>query len=311
MYEHKPVLLIETTEMLNIKSDGVYVDGTIGSGGHAGEILKRLDSGKLIGIDRDKRALKIAENNLAEYSDKVTFIKDNFKNIKDIIKKTDIGYIDGAVLDLGFSSIQVDDPSRGFSYKHDGPLDMRMDEESELTAKEIVNEWSERDITRIITEYGEERWSSRIAKFIVEARSKEEICTTTQLVEIIKSAIPASARRTGPHPAKRTFQALRIAVNSELDMLSDAITDFIDIIKPGGRICIISFHSLEDRIVKRTFKKIENPMKYKNTLSVYTSKQEQKLKIITKKPIIPDLIEIDNNPRARSAKLRVGERALT
>ncbi len=311
MGEHKPVLLIETVEMLNIKSDGIYVDGTLGAGGHATEILKRLDGGKLIGIDRDRNALEIAQKNLSDYSDRTVLIKDNFANIKDIIKGLGIDYIDGAVLDLGFSSIQVDDPSRGFSYQHEGPLDMRMDEESDLTAKEIVNEWPENDIAKIISEYGEERWSSRIAKFIADARTREEINTTTQLVEIIKSAIPARARRTGPHPAKRTFQALRITVNSELDVLQDAITDFVDIIKPGGRICIISFHSLEDRIVKQTFKSLENPGIYMQNLPESICKQKQELKLITKKPIIPDLIEIDNNPRARSAKLRVGERVLT
>ncbi|MDI6602137.1 MAG: 16S rRNA (cytosine(1402)-N(4))-methyltransferase RsmH [Thermoanaerobacteraceae bacterium] len=311
MDEHKPVLLMETVELLNVKKDGIYVDGTIGSGGHAMEILKRLENGKLIGIDRDRNAMEIACKNLNNYMDKLVLIKDNFKNIKNIIGELGIDRIDGVVLDLGFSSIQVDDPARGFSYQSEGPLDMRMDEEEILTAKDIVNKWSEKDIAKIISEYGEEKWSSRIAKFIVEAREKQEISTTTQLAEIIKSAIPARARRSGPHPAKRTFQALRIAVNSELNMLHEAILDFVDILKPGGRICIISFHSLEDRIVKQTFKKLENPCICKPDVPVCVCGQKQKLKLITKKPILPDLVEIEKNPRARSARLRVGERVET
>lgn len=308
MEEHKPVLLMETVEMLNVKKDGVYVDGTIGAGGHAAEILKRLEKGKLIGIDRDKTALKIAEQNLSSYINKYILINNNFKNIKEILNGLGIDQVDGVVLDLGFSSIQIDDPQRGFSYQHNGPLDMRMDEENTLTAKQIINYWPEKEIAKIISEYGEEKWASRIAKFIAEARINEEIENTTQLVEIIKSAIPARARRTGPHPAKRTFQALRIAVNSELDKLQEAITDFVDILKPGGRICIISFHSLEDRIVKQTFKKLENPCTCGPELPVCVCGNKQQLKIITKKPILPDLIETDKNPRARSAKLRVGER---
>lgn len=308
MKEHKPVLLIETVELLKVKENGVYVDGTLGAGGHSMEILKRLNGGKLIGIDRDMNAIEIARKNLRDFSNMVTLIKGNFKDIKNILSEVGVDMIDGAVLDLGFSSIQVDDPERGFSYQNDGPLDMRMDKDDDLTAEEIVNTWGEKELAEIISTYGEEKWSSRIAHFIVEARGKRKINTTGQLAEIIKSAIPARARRTGPHPAKRTFQALRIAVNSEIDILSDALKNFVDVLKPGGRICVISFHSLEDRIVKRTFKELENPCVCPPDLPACVCGKEQKLKIITKKPVLPDLMEIENNPRARSARLRVAER---
>jgi len=307
-FKHESVLLNETIEYLKVKPDGVYVDGTLGGGGHSYEILRRLPKGRLIAIDRDMDALYAASMRLKDFNN-VTFVHDNYKNIKNILKNIDIERIDGAILDLGVSSYQLDEVKRGFSYMHDAPLDMRMDKGSALTAEHVVNNYSEDDIARILFDYGEEKWAKRIAKFIVEERKKRSIKTTFQLVDIIKKAVPASKRRTGPHPAKRTFQAIRIEVNDELKGLDSAIDDFIDVMNPNGRIAIITFHSLEDRIVKNMYKKLENPCTCPKNLPCTCGKKPV-IKIITKKPVTPNKEELKTNPRSRSAKLRVAEKLL-
>ncbi|WP_434564303.1 16S rRNA (cytosine(1402)-N(4))-methyltransferase RsmH [Thermoanaerobacterium thermosaccharolyticum] len=307
-FKHESVLLNETIEYLKVKPDGVYVDGTLGGGGHSYEILRRLPRGRLIAIDRDMDALYAASVRLKDFNN-VTYVHDNYKNIKNILKNIDIERIDGAILDLGVSSYQLDEVKRGFSYMHDAPLDMRMDKGSALTAEHVVNNYSEDDIARILFDYGEEKWAKRIAKFIVEERKKRPIKTTFQLVDIIKKAVPASKRRTGPHPAKRTFQAIRIEVNDELKGLDSAIDDFIDVMNPNGRIAIITFHSLEDRIVKNMYKKLENPCTCPKNLPCTCGKKPV-IKIITKKPVTPNKEELKTNPRSRSAKLRVAEKLL-
>lgn len=308
-FSHVPVLLKESVDNLVLKNDGIYVDGTIGGGGHSLEILKRLKGGgRLIGIDRDENALRAAGDRLKEYKDRVTLIHTNFSNIKNVLHENGIDRVDGVLLDLGVSSPQLDDAGRGFSYMQDAPLDMRMDETSSLTAADIVNNYSEEELKDIIYEYGEERWASRIAKFIVNEREKQPIETTWHLVEIIKSAIPAHARREGPHPAKRTFQAIRIAVNRELDEVENAIPEIVDVLSSGGRVCIITFHSLEDRIVKNSYRKLANPCTCPPELPVCICGKKPVIDVITRKPILPDSSEIENNPRARSAKLRVAEK---
>ncbi|MGB9780011.1 16S rRNA (cytosine(1402)-N(4))-methyltransferase RsmH [Caldanaerobacter sp.] len=305
-YLHKSVLLKEAIENLNINPQGIYVDGTLGGGGHSEEILKRLTTGKLIAIDRDEEAILTAKERLKMYEN-VIFIKDNFKNIKEILRGLGIKKIDGVILDLGVSSYQLEEVERGFSYMKDAPLDMRMDKNSPFSAYDVVNKYSEKELERVIREYGEEKWASRIARFIVEERKKGDIKTTSQLVEIIKKAIPASARREGPHPAKRTFQAIRIEVNEELKDLDKALEDMVEVLRGKGRIAVITFHSLEDRIVKNTFKKLENPCTCPPDLPC-TCGKEPMIKIITKKPILPSKEEVEENPRARSAKLRVAEK---
>ncbi|AAM24855.1 16S rRNA (cytosine(1402)-N(4))-methyltransferase RsmH [Caldanaerobacter subterraneus] len=305
-YVHKSVLLKETIEHLNINPEGIYVDGTLGGGGHSEEILKRLTTGKLIAIDRDEEAILAAKERLKDYKN-VIYIKDNFKNIKEILRNLGIEKVDGILLDLGVSSYQLEEVERGFSYMKDAPLDMRMDKTSPFSAYDVVNRYSEKELERVIREYGEEKWASRIAKFIVEERKKGDIKTTSQLVEIIKKAIPASARRTGPHPAKRTFQAIRIEVNEELKDLDRALEDMVEVLRGKGRIAVITFHSLEDRIVKNTFKKLENPCTCPPGLPCTCGKQPV-IKIITKKPILPSKEEVEENPRSRSAKLRVAEK---
>ncbi|MEG6565500.1 16S rRNA (cytosine(1402)-N(4))-methyltransferase RsmH [Thermoanaerobacterium saccharolyticum] len=307
-FKHESVLLQETIEYLEIKPDGIYVDGTLGGGGHSREILRRLDKGKLIAIDRDMDAIKAASIRLKDFNNAM-YIHGNYKDIKDILKKCGIKSIDGALLDLGVSSYQLDEAQRGFSYMHDAPLDMRMDKESDITAEYVVNNYSEDEIAKVISDYGEELWAKRIAKFIVEERRRKPIKTTFELVDIIKKAIPASKRRTGPHPAKRTFQAIRIEVNEELKGLGDAVVDFVDVMNPGGRIAIITFHSLEDRIVKNTYKKLEDPCTCPKNLPCTCGKKPI-IKIVTKKPIVPNEDEIRVNPRSRSAKLRVAEKLL-
>ncbi|MBP2071349.1 16S rRNA (cytosine(1402)-N(4))-methyltransferase RsmH [Thermoanaerobacterium butyriciformans] len=307
-FKHESVLLNETIEYLKVKPDGVYVDGTLGGGGHSYEILRRLSTGRLIAIDRDMDAINAASVRLKDFNN-VTYVHDNYKNIKNILKNLGIERIDGAVLDLGVSSYQLDEVRRGFSYMHDAPLDMRMDKKSALTAEHVVNNYSEDDIAKILYDYGEEKWAKRIAKFIVEERKKRPIKTTFQLVDIIKKAVPASKRRTGHHPAKRTFQAIRIEVNDELKGLDNAIDDFIDVMNPNGRIAIITFHSLEDRIVKNMYKKLENPCTCPKNLPCTCGKKPV-IKIITKKPVTPDEAELETNPRSRSAKLRVAEKLL-
>lgn len=307
-FKHESVLLNETIEYLKVKPDGVYVDGTLGGGGHSYEILRRLSKGRLIAIDRDMDAINAASVRLKDFNN-VTYVHDNYKNIKNILKNIGIERIDGAILDLGVSSYQLDEVKRGFSYMHDAPLDMRMDKESALTAEYVVNNYSEDDIAKILYDYGEEKWAKRIAKFIVEERKKRSIKTTFQLVDIIKKAVPASKRRTGHHPAKRTFQAIRIEVNDELKGLDNAIDDFIDVMNPNGRIAIITFHSLEDRIVKNMYKKLENPCTCPKNLPCTCGKKPV-IKIITKKPVTPNKEELETNPRSRSAKLRVAEKLL-
>ncbi|AEM79015.1 16S rRNA (cytosine(1402)-N(4))-methyltransferase RsmH [Thermoanaerobacter wiegelii] len=305
-YSHKSVLLKETIEYLNIKPEGIYVDGTLGGGGHSEEILKRLPTGKLIAIDRDLDAIKASKERLKNYKN-VEYINDNFKNIKEILKSLDIDKVDGILLDLGVSSYQLEEVERGFSYMKDAPLDMRMDKNSPFSAYDVVNKYSQQELERVIREYGEEKWASRIAKFIAKEREKGEIKTTFQLVEIIKNAVPASARREGPHPAKRTFQAIRIEVNEELKGLDKAIEDMVEVLRGKGRIAIITFHSLEDRIVKNTFKKLENPCTCPHNMPC-TCGKEPLIKIITKKPVLPSKEEIETNSRSRSAKLRVAEK---
>ncbi|KGG80561.1 16S rRNA methyltransferase [Caloranaerobacter azorensis H53214] len=307
-FKHVSVLLNEVIEGLNIRENGIYVDGTIGGAGHSKEIVKRLKNGRLIGIDQDMNAIRKAEEELKHYIDKVTLVHDNFSNISNILNRLNIDVIDGVLLDLGVSSHQLDVAERGFSYKKDAFLDMRMDRSSDFSAWDVVNKYSEDELAKIIREYGEERWASRIAKFIVEYRKNNAIDTTGQLVDIIKKAIPKGARKDGPHPAKRTFQAIRIEVNNELGILKQTIEDIVKILNKGGRICIITFHSLEDRIVKETFKQLSLDCVCPPELPVCVCNKKRELKIITKKPILPSNEELSKNPRARSAKLRIAEK---
>ncbi|WP_127836365.1 16S rRNA (cytosine(1402)-N(4))-methyltransferase RsmH [Clostridium prolinivorans] len=307
-FKHVSVLLNETINELNIKEDGVYVDCTLGGAGHSEKILKKLSkSGKLIGIDQDQDALKAAQKRLSNY-DNVVFVHDNFLNINSILNELNIDKVDGILMDLGVSSYQLDEAERGFSYMKDSFLDMRMNRESELSAFDVVNSYSEEKLYKLIKDYGEEKFAKRIAKFIVEKRKEKDINTTFELVDIIKNAIPAKARREGPHPAKRTFQAIRIEVNKELEILGKAIEDSVERLKVGGRISIITFHSLEDRIVKNKYKELENPCICPKNFPICVCGKSPKLKIITRKPIEPSEEEILNNPRSRSAKLRVAEK---
>ncbi|NSW90518.1 MAG: 16S rRNA (cytosine(1402)-N(4))-methyltransferase RsmH [Firmicutes bacterium] len=310
-YNHVPVLLNECIAMLNIKSDGVYIDGTIGGAGHSVEILKKLGhGGVLIGLDKDAAAIETSRGRLEKIKTeaKIILVNSNFKYIKEICFENGISEVDGILLDLGVSSHQFDEVERGFSYQNDGPLDMRMDRSQGLTAEIIVNEYEEKEIARIIREYGEEKWASRIASFIVKAREKKRICSTREFVDIIKAAIPAPARRKGPHPAKRTFQALRIAVNDELGVLKETINDAVSILKERGRLCIISFHSLEDRIVKTEFQRMVNPCTCPKEFPACMCGKKTTALLVTKKPITPSEEELNSNPRARSAKLRVLEK---
>ena len=308
-FRHVPVLLDECLEGLSIKSDGIYVDGTLGGGGHASAVCERLSgSGTLIGIDRDRDAIDAAGKRLENYPCRKIFVNRNYSDIKEILKDNGIDSIDGALLDLGVSSFQLDNAERGFSYMNDAPLDMRMNRDDSLTAKDVVNGYSRADLTRIISAYGEERWASRIASFIEEARKEKPIETTGELTEIIKAAIPASARRTGPHPAKRTFQAIRIEVNEELTRLEKALEDFCDVLSPGGRLCVISFHSLEDRIVKDVMARRADPCTCPPDIPVCVCGKVADIKKITRKPVVPSGEEQEDNPRARSAKLRICEK---
>lgn len=308
-FKHTSVLLNETIESLNINPKGIYVDGTLGGGGHASALCNRLSAeGLLIGIDRDKDALKAASERLEGFKCRKIFVRDNYSNIKSILKELNIAKIDGAMLDLGVSSFQLDNPERGFSYMQNAPLDMRMNQDDDFTAENVVNDYSADELRRIIKEYGEERWASRIAEFIVKERKKHPITSTEELVGIIKAAVPASARREGPHPAKRTFQAIRIEVNDELGQLKKAVRDFIDVLNPKGRLSIITFHSLEDRIVKETFVHEMNPCTCPPGLPVCVCGNKPVLKKITGKPIVAGKEELAENPRSRSAKLRVAEK---
>lgn len=308
-FTHIPVLLDECIENLAIKPDGIYVDGTIGGGGHASAVCGRLsDRGTLIGIDRDRDALSASLGRLSGMTCKTELVQSDYADIKAVLQDLGVKEIDGALLDLGVSSYQLDNSKRGFSYMQDAPLDMRMDQTGGLTAYDVINDYTKDAITRVISEYGEERWAKRIASFICERRKIKPIGSTGELVEIIKAAVPAKARREGPHPAKRTFQAIRIEVNDELGQLERAVDDFIDVLKPGGRLCIITFHSLEDRIVKEKFNKRFDPCVCPPEFPVCVCGKVGDVKKITRKPVVPDEREISENPRSRSAKLRVIEK---
>lgn len=308
-FKHTSVLLEETIDQLNIKPDGVYVDGTLGGGGHSYEIASRLGTdGRLIGIDQDGDAIEAAGNRLKEFQDKVILVRNNYCNAKAVVTENGFAKVDGIVLDLGVSSFQLDNVERGFSYKYDTALDMRMDTRQSLSARTIVNEYSEMELFRIIKDYGEEQFAKNIAKHIVRARQDKPLETTGELNEIIKAAIPARMRATGGHPSKRTFQAIRIECNRELEVLKNSVDEFIDLLNPGGRLCIITFHSLEDRIVKSAFRKNENPCTCPPDFPVCVCGKTSKGKVITRKPILPSEEEMEHNPRSKSAKLRVFER---
>lgn len=308
-FKHTSVLFDECMDGLEIKPDGIYVDGTLGGGGHSSGICSRLSQdGTLIGIDRDREALKAAEERLRKFDCRKIFVQSNYSDIKDVLKELEIDKIDGALLDLGVSSYQLDNPERGFSYMQDAPLDMRMSQDDEFTAYDVVNNYSESDLKGIIQKYGEERWASRIAEFVVKARNEHPLETTGQLVDAIKAAIPKAARRDGPHPAKRTFQAIRIEVNDELGQLERAVDEFIDVLNPGGRLAIITFHSLEDRIVKDIYNKHVNPCTCPKEFPVCVCGKKPDITKKSTKPVLPTDEEVENNPRSRSAKLRVAEK---
>ena len=306
-FHHISVLLNECIDNLNIRPDGIYVDGTMGGGGHSLEIAKRLTTGRLICIDQDPNAHEAAGKRLAEYKDRITFVRDNFGNIANILDSLGIEKFDGMLLDIGVSSHQLDEAERGFSYQQDAPLDMRMNPDRPFSAYDVVNGYDEDELDRVIFTYGEERWARRIAQFIVKEREAKPIETTGELVDIIKKAVPKGARKDGPHPAKRTFQAIRIEVNGELEVLQRAIDDVAARLAVGGRLCIITFHSLEDRIVKEAFRKQENPCICPPQFPVCVCGKKPVGRVITRKPILPSKEELEENPRSRSAKLRVLE----
>ena len=305
---HKPVLLDECIEALNIRPDGIYVDGTLGRAGHSREIAQRLTTGRLICIDRDMAAIDAARERLAPWMDRVTLIHSNFSELGDVLREAGVAGADGMLFDLGVSSPQLDDASRGFSYMQDAPLDMRMDKQAALTAREVVNVWSGDELRRILFEYGEERYAPAIARAIVRARETAPIETTLELVDIIKSAMPAAALREKQHPAKRSFQAIRIAVNGELDALPPMIASAVEALNPGGRLAVITFHSLEDRIIKRAMQDLSRGCTCPREFPVCVCGKKLKVKILTRKPIISGQAELEENSRARSAKLRVAEK---
>lgn len=310
-FNHYSVLLKETIEQLHIRPEGIYLDGTLGGGGHAEAVLQRLtESGHLFGVDQDEAAIKSASKRLEPYGEKVTILRENYRNAVAVLREKGIDGADGIVLDLGVSSYQFDTAERGFSYRYDTDLDMRMDVRNRLSAKEIVNGYTEKELFHVIKDYGEEPFAKNIAKHIVRERQKKEIATTFELNEIIKNAIPAKMRQGGGHPSKRTYQALRIECNRELEVLEDSLDEMIDFLRPGGRICIITFHSLEDRIVKNAFRTAENPCICPPEFPVCTCGRKSKGKVITKKPILPSGEELENNSRSKSAKLRVFQRML-
>lgn len=309
-FEHKSVLLYETVDSLNIRPDGIYVDGTLGGGGHAYEVCRRLgEHGRLIGIDQDADAIAAATKRLEPFADKVTVVRSNYENIASVLHELGIEKVDGIYLDLGVSSYQLDTASRGFTYREDAPLDMRMDQRNTQTAADIVNTYSEMELYRIIRDYGEDRFAKNIAKHIVRKRQEKPYETTGELIETIKAAIPAKIRATGGHPAKRTFQAIRIELNHELDVLNCSIDTMIDLLNPGGRLSIITFHSLEDRIVKKRFRDNENPCICPPEFPVCMCGRKSKGTVITRKPIVPGEEELEYNKRSKSSKLRVFERA--
>lgn len=306
-FKHYSVLLEESVDALDVDPNGIYVDGTMGGGGHSHEILKR-GAGRLIGIDRDKDAIVASKKRLEEFSNRVIQVNRNFSEIKAILKELDIEAIDGAVLDLGVSSYQLDNAERGFSYMHDAPLDMRMNRADKLSAYDVINGYSEKELTDIFYEYGEEKWSKRIARFIIERRKNNNIETTGELADIIKAAIPQKARLEGGHPAKRVFQAVRIEVNGELRILEQALRDFTDVLKPGGVLSVITFHSLEDRIVKKTFAQLAQGCTCPKDFPICVCGNKPKVKLVTRKPILPSESELEENSRSKSAKLRIAKK---
>ena len=308
VFAHRPVLLNEAIEGLNIRPDGIYVDGTAGGGGHSYEIAGRLEKGKLFCLDQDGEAVAAVSERLRVFGDRVVVRRENYINAASVLGESDITAVDGVLLDLGVSSFQLDTARRGFSYRFDAPLDMRMDDRAAVSARDIVNGYSERELARIIREYGEERFAGRIAANIVKERALKPIETTYELNDIIKDSIPARMREKGGHPSKRTFQAIRIACNRELEVLEEALGMFEEILSPGGRLCVITFHSLEDRIVKNAFRRFENPCTCPPELPVCVCGKVPTGKVITKHPIIPSDEERESNPRASSAKLRIFER---
>ena len=308
-FKHRSVLLEETVNGLNIRPDGIYVDGTLGGGGHAYEICRRLgDKGSIIGIDQDEAAIEAAGIRLKDFGEKVTIVRSNYCEMKSVLQGLGIDKVDGIVLDLGVSSYQLDTAERGFSYREDAPLDMRMDRRQTMTARDIVNDYSEKDLYRAIRDYGEDKFARNIAKHIVIEREKRSIETTGQLTEIIRGAIPMKFQKKSGHPAKRTFQAIRIELNRELDVLKNSLDEMIDLLNPGGRLCIITFHSLEDRIVKSAFKKNEDPCTCPKDFPVCVCGKVSKGSILTRKPILPGPEEMEENSRSKSAKLRIFER---
>ena len=310
-FRHRSVLLEETIEGLKVKPDGVYLDGTLGGGGHSSEILRRLKGGHMIGIDQDAEALAAAGKRLSGFGEEgkqFTLVRDNYCNAAEAVRSLGFSGVDGVVLDLGVSSYQLDNAQRGFSYRYDAPLDMRMDTRQTLTAREIVNDYPENELYRVIRDYGEDPFARNIAKHIVQARKTGPIETTGQLNELIAAAIPAKIQKKGGHPSKRTFQALRIECNRELEVLKDSIDGFIELLNPGGRICIITFHSLEDRIVKTAFRRNENPCTCPPDFPVCVCGKKPAGRVITRKPILPSAEEMEENPRSKSAKLRIFEK---
>ena len=308
-FQHKSILLNECMEGLSIKEDGIYVDGTLGGGGHSFHILERLgERGRLIGIDQDEDAIKAATKRLEAFANKITIVRDNYEHFQTILSTLSIPKVDGILLDLGVSSYQFDEADRGFSYRFDAPLDMRMDRRQDFTAKDLVNNYSEQELYRIIRDYGEDKFARNIAKHIVKEREKKPIETTFELSEIISHAIPMKMRVQGGHPAKKTFQAVRIALNRELEVLEESIEGMIKALKPEGRLCVISFHSLEDRIVKKAFRTAEDPCICPKDFPICTCGRKSLGRVISKKAIIPSALEMEENPRARSAKLRIFER---
>ena len=307
-FKHKSVLLNETIDGLNIKPDGIYVDGTLGGGGHAYEVCRRLgEKGSIVGIDQDAAAIEAASARLKDFGEKVTIVRSNYCDMKSKLHELGIDKVDGIVLDFGVSSHQFDTAERGFSYREDVPLDMRMDTRQKMTARDIVNDYTEADLYRVIRDYGEDKFAKNIAKHIVQARAVKPVETTAELSEIIRASIPMKFQKKSGHPAKRTFQAIRIELNRELDVLRDSLDDMIDLLNPGGRLCIITFHSLEDRIVKSAFRKNENPCTCPPDFPVCVCGKKSKGSIITKKPILPSEEELEYNSRSKSAKLRIFE----
>lgn len=311
-FKHRPVLLEETIESLKIRPDGIYVDGTLGGAGHASQVCKRLsEKGRFVGIDQDDCALQAAGERLKEFGKNVRIdcVKSNYCQMKSVLENLGIDKVDGILLDIGVSSYQLDNAERGFTYREDAPLDMRMDQSSSFSAKDVVNRYDEMQLYRVIRDYGEEKFAKNIAKHIVAARQEKEIETTGELIEIIKASIPAKVRATGGHPAKRTFQAIRIEVNRELEVLQDSIDEMIDLLNDGGRLCIITFHSLEDRIVKNKFRENEDPCICPKNFPVCVCGRKSRGKVITRKPIVPSEQEVQENKRSKSSKLRVFEKS--